>query len=234
MFFCLCASPFLVYCLVIPPSCVGWFPITHSVQPNGTLDMHFAGFQLFSHPCNYGANGTETGQGCDLADFYADYTFYFKQVFEPTPARPCPTCPLTALTCCSPFLQMVNMARFKNVTVRLLTNDYGVPTNPGKISTLDFLALNGVQIKWYASTTYTHSKVFIVDRREASVSSLNLDYLPFAYNREAGVIVNGTTPAGQQIVDAYNAVFDFDWKLGVPYTINGTYNASTLAAIKQK
>jgi HKD family nuclease len=55
------------------------------------------------------------------------------------------------------FPALLNAIR-RGVRVKLLTNDYGTPTCSGQIAPLDYLALNGVDIRTYTTTTFWHAK----------------------------------------------------------------------------
>jgi len=57
-----------------------------------------------------------------------------------------------------PVFPAVLNAVHRGVKVRMLTNNYNTPTCPGLIAPLDFLSLNGVELKYYTTTTFMHAK----------------------------------------------------------------------------
>ena len=127
------------------------------------------------------------------------------------------------------FPALLNAVHQKNVKVRLLTNDYNSVTCAGKIAPLDWLFLNGVEVRYYTSTTFMHSKYMMIDKgKKTSVSSVNFSYTSFMRNREAGVVLSG--PCGASI-KFYSSVFESDWNQGIPYTVGNHYNSSELNAI---
>jgi phosphatidylserine/phosphatidylglycerophosphate/cardiolipin synthase-like enzyme len=79
----------------------------------------------------------------------------------------------------------------RKVTVRIITNNFGQPTCDNQIAPLDFLALNGVQIKYYSSTTFMHAKFLKRDGKVASISSINWTRNSLTNDREAGAIIEG-------------------------------------------
>ena len=67
----------------------------------------------------------------------------------------------------------------RGVKVRLLTNDYKTPTCVGKIAPLDWLVMNGVQVRYYTSTTFTHTKYISTDGKRTAISSVNFSQTSF-------------------------------------------------------
>ena len=127
------------------------------------------------------------------------------------------------------FPALLNAVHQRNVTVRILTNDYNSVTCTGKIAPLDWLFLNGIKIRYYTSTTFMHSKYMMIDKgKKTSVSSVNFSYTSFMENREAGVVLSSACNA---TVTFYSSVFESDWNQGLNYTVNNHYNASELKAI---
>ncbi len=115
--------------------------------------------------------------------------------------------------------------------VRVLTNNYETPDCPGTISVLPFLALNKIEVVYYASTTFLHSKFILVDGKRASVSSINFSQTSFVRNREAGAIIEGVN-AGPFIA-FLQSVYDDDWAHGIPLLPNVTqWNRTQLAVIQ--
>ena len=62
----------------------------------------------------------------------------------------------------------------RGVTVRLIINDYNTKTCSGQIAPLDYLFLNKVDVRYYASTTFMHAKYMMIDKgKKTSISSVN-------------------------------------------------------------
>ena len=83
----------------------------------------------------------------------------------------------------------------RKVTVRIITNNFGQPTCDDMIAPLDFLALNGVQIRYYTSTTFMHAKFLKRDGKVASISSINWTRNSLTNDREAGAVIQGAFQA---------------------------------------
>lgn len=127
------------------------------------------------------------------------------------------------------FSALLNAIHLHNVTVRLLTNDYYVPTCSGLIAPLDWLSLNGIQVRLYRTTTFLHSKFVLIDHgRRTSVSSINFSHTSFLKNREAGMVLDQCSCSA---IAMYQAVFENDWDLGYDYVVNNTYTSSELEYI---
>ncbi|XP_065197121.1 uncharacterized protein LOC135828630 [Sycon ciliatum] len=118
----------------------------------------------------------------------------------------------------------------RGVQVRLITNNYNTPTCAGLISPLDFLFLNGVEIRFYASTTFMHTKYMMIDKgKKTSVSSVNFSHTSFMRNREAGVVLENAC-SGQSAF--FQKVFDYDWSVGTQYEPTNTYSSTDMKHIK--
>ena len=76
--------------------------------------------------------------------------------------------------------------------MRIITNGFGDVTCEGKIAPFDFLALNGVKIVIFTSTTFDHAKFMMRDGKAASISSVNWSRSSYMKNREAGANIEGT------------------------------------------
>ena len=112
----------------------------------------------------------------------------------------------------------------------MLTNNYETPDCPGTISVLHFLVLNKIEVVYYASTTFLHTKFIIIDGKRASVSSINFSQASFVRNREAGAIIEGTN-AGP-FMAFLQSVYEDDWARGIPLQPNATqWNHTQLATI---
>jgi phosphatidylserine/phosphatidylglycerophosphate/cardiolipin synthase-like enzyme len=171
--------------------------LIQGVQQGGTIDIGIPGFSSWGE-CTYARNGC---CGCTIPDMAAE------------------TFPV--------FPALLNAVHEKGATIRLLTNNYGTPTCEGAIAPLDYLALNGVDIRWYATTTFIHAKYIRVDGRTA-VSSINFSHTSFMNNREAGMIFEDN----DELQAFFTSVFDSDFNTGTPYTVNNTYSKSDMATIK--
>jgi len=101
-----------------------------------------------------------------------------------------------------------------------LTNNYETPDCPGTISVLPFLVLNKIEVVYYASTTFLHTKFIIIDGKRASVSSINFSQASFVRNREAGAIIEGTN-AGP-FMAFLQSVYEDDWARGIPLQPDAT------------
>jgi len=55
-----------------------------------------------------------------------------------------------------PLFPALLNALHRGVSVRIVTNNYGLDDCAGTITMLQFLALNGAQVKYYTTTTYAH------------------------------------------------------------------------------
>ena len=111
----------------------------------------------------------------------------------------------------------------------MLTNNYSQPTCFGKIAPLDWLYLNKIQIRFYTTTTFMHSKFVMVDKgKRTSVSSVNFSKTSFTKNREAGVILEGCDCS---VTDLYKEVFEYDWDKGTEYKMNQHYSSSDMEVI---
>ena len=113
--------------------------------------------------------------------------------------------------------------------MRYLTNNFTLRTCPGKITPVDWFYLNGIEVRFYTTTTFMHSKYVMIDKgKKTSVSSINFSKTSFMKNREAGVILSNCSCSA---VDFYKDVFDYDWDAATPYVPDQTYSASDLAYI---
>ncbi len=129
------------------------------------------------------------------------------------------------------FAALLN-AVHKGIKVRMVTNNFTQTSCKGLISPLDWLYLNGIQIKWYTSTTFMHSKVVIVDKgRRTSISSVNFSYTSFMKNREAGVVIEDCTCP---LLDMYGQLFQYDWENGDAFQEYAAYSRDDMSIITDK
>ena len=130
------------------------------------------------------------------------------------------------------FPALLNAMHLRNVSVRLLTNNFSQPTCPDQITPLDWLFLNGADIKFYRTTTFMHSKYVMVDKgKRTSVSSVNFSQTSFTKNREAGVVLE---KCDCPTIAFYKSVFDSDWATADEYVITSKYSTSELDFITNK
>eukprot|EP01133_Synstelium_polycarpum_P016106 gene16106-19164_t len=131
-----------------------------------------------------------------------------------------------------PIFQALLNAINRGVEVRILTNNYYGPNetlSDGYIDPVSFLALAGAKVRYFASLTFLHSKYMNVDGKQTQISSVNYSQTSFMKNREAGVIVEGSSA-----VAAFTTkVFDFDWNLGVDWPLL-TYSKTNMDIITDK
>ena len=124
------------------------------------------------------------------------------------------------------FGALMNAVHLRNVKVRFLTNDFSTETCEGKATPLDWMSLNGVQIRMYTTTTFMHAKAMIVDKgKRTMVSSVNFSKTSFTMNREAGVIIEDCKC---QLQDFYQKVFDSDWDKAYDYQLQRKYSNSEI------
>ncbi len=119
----------------------------------------------------------------------------------------------------------------RNISVKILTNNFSVPTCKDETTLLDWLHVNGAEIRTYASTTFLHAKFMMTDNGvKVLVSSVNFSYQSFSqHNRETGVIVSNCEC---RALDLYKEVFEFDWKEGDTYVLTNTYSEEQIQVIK--
>ena len=127
------------------------------------------------------------------------------------------------------FPALLNAIHLKQVKVRMLTNNYSQPTCPGKIQPLDWLSLNGVEIRFYTTTTFMHSKFMVIDHgKKTSVSSVNFSKTSFTKNREAGVVLEECSCSA---VTYYQSVFEYDWSRSTDYYVDNSYTEDEMKFI---
>ena len=69
-----------------------------------------------------------------------------------------------------PLFGAILNAVHRGVQVRLLTNDFGDADCTGKISGVPFLALNGVQVRYFTTVSFMHAKYMSADGKKVSIS----------------------------------------------------------------
>lgn len=124
------------------------------------------------------------------------------------------------------FAALLNAVHERGVHVRILTNDYDTPTCKGKVTPLDWLCLNGIEVRTFTTVTFMHAKVMVIDKgKKTSISSVNFSYTSFMENREAGVVISGPC---QDFVTFMSSVFELDWNMASNYTLTNKYNSSDM------
>ncbi|EDQ92303.1 uncharacterized protein MONBRDRAFT_1366, partial [Monosiga brevicollis MX1] len=118
----------------------------------------------------------------------------------------------------------------RGVAVRIITNDYNVHTCEGVITPLDYLKLNGVDIRYYTSTTFMHSKVLVRDGVEVSIGSVNWTKNSILNDREAAMFFTGTNAAAD-LAKYVLSVYEQDWAQTYNYTLDHTYSPQDMAII---
>lgn len=173
------------------------------------------------------------GMFCILANSNTVYVTVtgFSSWSRCTPFEGCTGCSLSNMRNESfpVFPALLNAVHEKNVKVRIMTNDYGQKTCQDKISPLDWLYLNGIEVKTFRSVTFMHSKVMIVDKgKKTSISSVNFSYTSFNENREAGVVMSEDC---KEAVSFVLSVFEYDWNKGSTYSPTNTYSSAEIEYI---
>lgn len=120
------------------------------------------------------------------------------------------------------FAALLNAIHLRKVTVRILTNNYSVPTCTGKATLLDWLSLNKVSVRMYKTTSFLHAKFMMIDNgRKTLVSSVNYSKTSFMKNRESGVIISQCDDC--EVLKLYKTVFEYDWQNADQYTLDNHY-----------
>lgn len=127
------------------------------------------------------------------------------------------------------FPALLNAVHQKNIKVRIITNNFTQPTCEGKIAPFDWFYLNGIQVRFYTTTTFMHSKFVMVDYgKKTAVSSVNWSKTSFTRNREAGVVLEDCSCS---VINFYKSVFEYDWGRSVDYVPDQTYTSDQLKYI---
>jgi phosphatidylserine/phosphatidylglycerophosphate/cardiolipin synthase-like enzyme len=121
-----------------------------------------------------------------------------------------------------PVFQALVNAIHRGVTVKILTNDptrYGESLCYGKMDLLTYLAIEGAQVRFYATTALLHAKLLSIDNGTTiSISSINFSYTSFMKNREAGILLYNNTDAANFIRSVFNYDFELAVDISVPYS----------------
>lgn len=144
---------------------------------------------------------------------------------------PCGGCtPTKARDEAFPIFSALLNALHRGVRVRIMTNDYRYVECEGMIAPASFLKLNGADIRYMASITYTHAKYMMVDDRTVSISSVNWSKTSYTRNREAGAVISGIGAAS--LMAYLNRIYDLDWSHGIPYNVSQTYSHEDMTIIR--
>jgi phosphatidylserine/phosphatidylglycerophosphate/cardiolipin synthase-like enzyme len=129
-----------------------------------------------------------------------------------------------------PVFQALLNAAHRGVKIRMLANRFdGQNSSPGLVTPFDFLALqHNVQAFEFQTVTFLHTKHLLVDNKVAIVSSVNNDYTSFMENREAGIVINGTSFA--PVFQFLSKMLNVDFALAAPWKLQ-TYDAAAMQTI---
>ena len=154
----------------------------------------FAAFESWESSCSH--NHDQCGKsctGCDISHYRSDEGF-----------------PV--------FAALLNAINLRNVSIRILTNNYSTTTCPGKATMLDWLAVNHISIRMYKTTYFLHAKYAFIDGgKKALISSVNFSKTSFMRNRESGVIISQCNDC--ETLKLYQTVFESDWDMADPYYV---------------
>ena len=199
-----CISPTLAYlCGQTEAQFMHKVVANEYLQPTACFPLVLVGFDSWSYCTHYEKECDNEGIGCTLDD----------QKNEAFPVFPA----------------LLNAVHQKNIKVRLLTNNYSQPTAPGKITPLDWFSLNRIQIRFYTTTTFMHSKYMVIDHgKKTSVSSVNFSKTSFTKNREAGVVLEDCNCSA---IEFYQSVFEYDWGQASDYVVDNSYTDDQMKTI---
>lgn len=121
------------------------------------------------------------------------------------------------------FAALLNAINLRKIAVKILTNNYSVPTCQDKATLLDWLSINKAGIKMYKTTSFLHAKFMMIDGgKKVLISSVNFSQRSFMENRESGVIMSECTD-DCDVIELYKSVYDHDWNNGDHYTMSNVY-----------
>ena len=127
------------------------------------------------------------------------------------------------------FPALLNAVHERGVKIRIITNNFTFAACENRVIPFDWLALNKIEIRMYATTTFQHTKYISIDKgKKTAVSSVNWSHTSFTKNREAGVILEDCTCSA---VSLYSSVFDYDWDTAIEYVISRAYTESEIERI---
>ena len=128
------------------------------------------------------------------------------------------------------FTALLNAVHFKKLSVKILTNNYSVETCDSQTTLLDWLHINGIEVRMYKSTTFLHAKFMMTDGgKKILISSVNFSKTSFMRNREAGVIISDCDDC--QALELYKSVFQYDWNEADEYILSNEYSKDQLEYI---
>lgn len=128
------------------------------------------------------------------------------------------------------FTALLNAVHLKKLSVKILTNNYSVETCNSQTTLLDWLHINGIEVRMYKSTTFLHAKFMMTDGgQKILLSSVNFSKTSFMQNREAGVIISDCDDC--QALELYKSVFQYDWNEADEYILSNEYSKDQLEYI---
>ena len=127
------------------------------------------------------------------------------------------------------FPALLNAVHERGVRVRIITNDFNAVACKETVILQDWLALNKIEVRFYTTTTFQHSKFISIDKgAKTAISSVNWSQTSFLNNREAGVILEDCTCSA---ISFYQSVFEYDWENGMDYALTRSYSPSEIKII---
>ena len=128
------------------------------------------------------------------------------------------------------YSALLNAIHLRNITVKILTNNYSVPTCPDKVTQLDSLHMNGALVRFYKTTQFLHAKFLMIDDGEkVLVSSINFSEMSFMKNRECGVIISNC--ANCEVIKLYKSAYEYDWQNADRLILDNQYSENQIETI---
>lgn len=103
----------------------------------------------------------------------------------------------------------------RGVRVRILSNKFPEPPCEGMMTPLTYLHVAGADVRFYTSTTFSHSKYICADDNRAAISSINFSKTSQILNREAGLVISNDRSG--KIVSFVQSVFEYDFVRGAKH-----------------
>ncbi|XP_003388786.2 PREDICTED: uncharacterized protein LOC100635321 [Amphimedon queenslandica] len=129
------------------------------------------------------------------------------------------------------FAALLNAINLRNVSIRILTNNYSSTTWPEKATMLDWLAVNNISVRMYKTTYFLHAKYAFIDGgKKTLISSVNYSKTSFMKNRESGVIISQCSDC--ETLKLYQTVFESDWEIADPYVFDNQYTDDQLKSMR--
>lgn len=113
-------------------------------------------------------------------------------------------------------------AQHRGVRVRVLTNRFDKDVVcKGMLTPLDYLFVAGADVRFFTTTSFTHSKYIAVDGNKAAISSINFSKTSMLKNREAGIIISGDSSG--KLVAYTQSIFEYDFAQGLRHSPRSGY-----------